>query len=53
MIIEKTPGTHSEQDEIILVTTTPKEPVTLEDVFSLIGALAKNELKRIRIPYVR
>lgn len=53
MLITRVPGTHSEEDEIILVTTEVEEPILLEDVFRLVSAFAENELKRIRAPPVR
>lgn len=53
MIIEKTNGTHSEKDQIIMVTTASQEKILLDDVFNLVYEFGVNELHRIRADPVR
>lgn len=53
MEIKKIKGKHSEDDEIILLTTKKDEPIYLSDVFELVYQFSLNELHRIRFSRVR
>ena len=52
MKLEKIKGSHSKNDKIILITSN-REALELEDIFLLIEEMAENELNRIRIDKVR
>ena len=53
MEIKKIQGSHTPDDRLILITTEKEEAIKIRDVYDIVEAFARNELARIRVPFVR